>query len=584
MAREPISAFLEEGGGRVEKEYSSLPVVRATLTKAQLSSWFLNGPLVTSMEVHDASRGEGELLGHAGAASMNMSSLSGGLCSGTPCSGGGLLVGYWEKDHYFLFASYPTSGVARNNYYLNDNIYYLNQPVSCVTDADCSGDPAAYDGRYCAVQPLGNKICVQEHLTWVVGSVGRRGSYNYGTTYPLPQGSNPGDYIPNVPAGTTFPASGAWLTDMKIGNDNDLDGLDYLVGAAGGVPPTHYVNRSVTNIDEHANWVGRAHGTFLVAGAGNDASAPVANSVLRNGLVVGSYDYATYNSQSTHRRSYFSSHINDAVVDATLERPHLLGPGNHSGSSSGLHLPWAPTSVGTYRMQHREGQGIVCNPCPQIAGTSFAAPQVLAMALLSHEYEGLFSAMSYPTALKSVLLASTRDANADGAIGKSTTWAQATDAVDGAGEIDANRVKQVLDNNQYVHRDLADADFVSCGTGCRQVQVATVSAAAGQPVRAALAWQACMTSAAGNVTMNNDLDLAVQGSTYLFHQCYGYTHSATVTSEVEMVERSCPSALTYKIFVRLKNGASLQSCGATSTERVGVAWTLGTASGGGSGI
>ena len=77
--------------------------------------------------------------------------------------------------------------------------------------------------------------------------------------------------------------------------------------------------------------------------------------------------------------------------------------------------------------------------------------------------------------------------------------------------------------------------------------------------------------------INNDLDLYVldtqtgpSGSTLAIAQ------STAVNSEVEMVARTCSAqtSCTAEIRVRIKNGATLNSCFGSGTERIGVAWVL----------
>jgi len=140
-----------------------------------------------------------------------------------------------------------------------------------------------------------------------------------------------------------------------------------------------------------------------------------------NGLCVGMYDYRTYNDLPSHRRTanlpndVGSSWRNDPF-DTSLERPHVLGPGNHDGSTSGAHLPRINVDSPSNDMTYGFFVGSQLN---QILGTSFAAPSVLSAAIMAHQYEGFFSPLAYPMVNKAVLMAGTQDANADGAIGKS---------------------------------------------------------------------------------------------------------------------------------------------------------------------
>ncbi|MDB4958914.1 MAG: hypothetical protein JWO36_6483 [Myxococcales bacterium] len=212
-----------------------------------------------------------------------------------------------------------------------------------------------------------------------------------------------------------------------------------------------------------------------------------------------------------------------------------------------------------------------------ISGSSFAAPAILAVAIQAQQFEGWFSALAFPMVNKAVLLAGTRDANADGAIGKGNKWSsQPSDAEDGAGQINYAYVSDTLNNNRYYWTDLADSNFVSCGTNCRTYVVTSISIPYTVTARVALAWQSCMTTEAGGATLNNDLDLALNCGSHA--TCAQTTLSDTVTSELEMLERPACGIRTAdrvcSIEIRIKNGAALASCGSTTTERVGVAWSL----------
>ena len=114
--------------------------------------------------------------------------------------------------------------------------------------------------------------------------------------------------------------------------------------------------------------------------------------------------------------------------------------------------------------------------------------------------------------------------------------------------------------------------FASCGTGCRKVVVTSLSIPALVPFRVALAWQSCMVMEGDTPFLNNDLDLALNCGSPLI-ACGGTTISNTVTNEIEMIERpGCTYTRTCSVEIRIKNGATLNACGTTTTERVGVAW------------
>jgi len=147
-----------------------------------------------------------------------------------------------------------------------------------------------------------------------------------------------------------------------------------------------------------------------------------------------------------------------------------------------------------------------------------------------------------------------------------------SDAEDGAGQINFIRLKEILDNNRYFFRDMADGDFVSCGTGCRKYIVATLTIPALTALRVALAYQSCTQGATPQ--LNNDFDLALNCGNPL-QACGGTSLSNTMTSELEMLERpGCSYSRSCSIEIRIKGGAAVAACGSTTTERVGVAWSL----------
>jgi len=588
-AKSRIRSLLQTNGATILQDPRGLPTLEANIPIELLRSAELNASDV--VRIDPATRNVPELFSYAGRSSMASSESSGGLSGGQcggPCDGGSIDVGLWESSETETTGH---SGLARNNTRISTNnrvTGYLFCPKTCASDADCPSLGALV--RRCQAPSVGApKVCVQDHLTWVAASVGMFGSYDYNTGIPGP-GADP---IPNVPSGTTFAATGAWKVDWRIGNqDIGTPGLDYLIappccGQAGcpdctscevtNSPPSLYINRSQGDIgDPHAiNFPGRAFGTFITAAAGNINSSVVACSQLKNGLCVGAYDYLTFNDQATHRRTFASdtfssSFLNDAG-DTTLERPHLLGPGNHSSSTSGLHMPSIDVSPPSSQMRFA---GYSIEP---IAGTSFATPSVLSAAIQAHQFAGWFSNLAFPQVNKAVLLASTRDANNDGAIGKATVWSQnapSVDAEDGAGQIRLDRVATIITNNQYREWDLADSDLVSCGTNCRKYTVTTLTIPANTKMRIALAWQSCMIAENSTPTLNNDLDLALNCGSPL-QQCGGTTISNTRTSELEMIERpGCTFSRSCSVEVRIKNGVSVQPCGSTTTERFGIAWSF----------
>lgn len=397
------------------------------------------------------------------------------------------------------------------------------------------------------------------------------GDYSYNTTWPA--GADP---TPNVPSGTSITASSPAHVQFKVGNNSSISGFDYVTSTAGGAAAP-FVNESMTTTGFFLDWAGRAYGTFFTAAGGNVGySDYVACAQLRNGLCVGWYDYNTYNDLTSHRRtqnsSFGSNFVNSPAIN--VERPHLLGPGNHIGSNDGIHMPRVDTTPGTNTMEwaHLPQAGGSSVP---IAGSSFSSPAILSAAIQALQYEGWFSALAFPMVNKAVLLASTEDANADGAIGKTTHWSgQPSDAEDGAGQLNFTYIKQILDNNHYYWTDLADSDFTSCGTGCRK-KVIPITIPQFESARIALAWQSCLTTETSVPVIANDLDLILNCGNPMV-ACGGIWQSVSTDDEIEMLEYPACNFFppSCNIEVRIKNGATLQGCGSVSTERIGVAWAL----------
>jgi hypothetical protein len=170
---------------------------------------------------------------------------------------------------------------------------------------------------------------------------------------------------------------------------------------------------------------------------------------------------------------------------------------------------------------------------------------------------------------KIVLMVGSTDANADGALPGNSRWDSTTDAKDGAGAPEGVRIKSILDNNRYRQLNLTNASFVSCGTGCREYTVATVSVPENRFFRAGLAYYSCPAVNPATNILLNDLDLVVsrvclQPGTSLL--------STSTNSEVEMVHGFCELPTSNTIKIRIKNGDALNLCGSSSSEPVSVAW------------
>jgi len=598
VGKQGARAWLHRSGGEVIEDSSGAPVISARIAPAALRSLATEpGIVLARLPEHPITHLDGDYAGHA---SMNYSPPTGYLAWGVncvgSCDGGKLTVGISEDFSVFSGIDIDAT-IAKNNLRLR-GVTYPNALVtrypatSCSTDTDCDENSGTIN-QYTLSKTLcralnlptppattAPKYCVAAHPTYVAAAIGSYGVYSYNTDQP----DDLLDNLPNVPANTTFDSSGAWNVRHRFDNsDSDSIGAHItFLFAPSGPPetsgyPAAYVNRSAAPTSSDYDWALRAYGVLMTHAQGNGGAAAASDcGLLRNVLCVGSYNYNTYNSISTHQISSFSSTGNPSVL-TSLERPHLLGPGSHT-EGSGLHVPSIGAAIGSSTMLWIEHW--LPSSAASVRGTSFAAPAVLGVAIQAHQYEGLLSALAFPVVTKAVILASTVDIQSatsgvyDGKIGSSNTWfPQPSDAADGGGQINSNYTKQILDNNYYAYSDVVNSQFVSCGANCREYVVASVAVPAGQSLRVALAFSSC-TSMGNNPTIANDFDLVVTAPGNLFDPCTKFISSASVNSEVEMVEtNSCLAAKTHTIRLRIKNGAQLTACPGFTTERVGVAWS-----------
>lgn len=569
-AKEPVLALLGDDTPPGEG-LDYLPFIEAYVSVATLRSVALNTSdhVISVMSVDDDE--PAMLLGYAGQSSMKVPSLVGGTCGPAPqgppassCGGAGLPVGIWERDETngVFYSAIATANSRLDHGALGET--YLNTPASCNSDSNCP-DSLDQSGLIANKRKCINGRCVEEHMTYVAGSLGMVGTFTY-----------TGDCAPNTT--DSFGNAGLWDVKYRVGNDNNPNGLNYILGQS-----AVYANKSATFNQasrKAADFSGQYYGLFLTAAGGNTGTGiTVQCGELRNGLCVGGYDYNTYSDTTSHR---WWSNSNDANVPNYPERPHLLGPATFQNLGNGLALPEI-AAIGSTPPTMRYGDYNTLGTCggqgQAIFGTSFASPAVLAAAVLSHQYEGLFSLLAWPQVTKAVVMAGSIDSNVDGAIGLSNvSWSANVETPtvrvrDGAGHPDLSIIKAMLDANQYFGRDMANTDFVSCGAGCREYVVANnLSIPVNKSAKVALTWSACSTSAGNDAFLANDLDLV--GT----RVCNGTTTtltSNTVSSETEMVFGGCGAQTgTITLRIRIKNGATIASCGTRTTERVGVAWSF----------
>jgi hypothetical protein len=531
----PLAAWLVSEGAENVTVGPVLPILRASVPRTLLERASLHrSPLVQRIEVVDQT--VGELYGHAGRRSMGDEQMSGGQCGG-PCTGGGLLpVGVWEG----LFTSAEIANENDRIGISDSSMHYQFAPKTCNSRVDCLN---GWDDTAAGYECVAGK-CVVEHTSFVLASMGMFGSYTKnGITY--------------TTAGSPDHQS-VYVANEAIGNT----ALEWLLAN-----PVLYANRSQQLVEyDGIELAARNELLFVTTAAGNSGGTGRACDGDRtddhyNDLCVGSYAYNEPLTIGDDRRSIFSSYL-DRTGGA--ERPHLLGPGSSSTAGGGLHMP---------SVRHSNGTMVTLDQFSiPIAGTSFAAPAVLSMAMQTHLYEGIFTDLAHPVVKKAVLLAGTVDANGDGDLLDQTGdshWGASADGRDGAGRPDTERIEDILDADNYDYIDLRISAMTSCGSNCREYTVATENVPNASHVKVALVYNACIETPAGSATLRNDLDLVLERPP----ACLNSLISATTNSETEMVHSACVHGGVYTIKVRLK-GTAFVSCDSIARELIAVAWSL----------
>ena len=547
----PVEVMLLERGAKDVRVLDELAMIRAGLPADSLLDTALNQSLyVRGIELRGDERYV--LRGYAAHGAMGEAVFD---ACGSYCEGSGQDVVVWESDADNAIAQldfFPTY----NTRFGDRSISQQLAPDECETAYDCDFVPgiSSQMGYQCSGPLNEPKVCVGEHSTYVAGAIGMVGTYTQ--------------------RGSTFNGAGAGGVAFHYANDGRIEGLDWALAI-----PSLFINRSqsadfspVHAMHRAMDLAARYDFALITQASGNSGTANV-DCKGWNTVCVGSYDYKVWNSRTDDRISLFTSYINPSS-NAGLERPHLLGPGNHNASTSSgssgspLFLPdsRATPSNPNQMTDYFKGPDQGSNVFP-VAGTSMAAPAILGLAVQFYLYEGPFQ-MAHSAMRKVVLMVGSLDANADGALPGNTKWNSATDAKDGAGAPEGARIKSILDNNRYRQLNLTNSSFVSCGSGCREYTVATVSVPANRTFRAGLADYSCAGTAPITNTLINDFDLVVS------RQCLesGSLLSTSTNSEVELVQSFCELSTSNTIKVRIKNGAALQLCGSSTSEPVSVAW------------
>ena len=283
-----------------------------------------------------------------------------------------------------------------------------------------------------------------------------------------------------------------------------------------------------------------SHPDFLILfAAGNSGPRPASvgsPSTAKNGISVG----ATLRGTTANSMAGFSSC--GPTADGRF-KPDLTMPGSRIISA-------------------RNDGNVTTNNCTtiQMSGTSMASPGAAGMAALVRQY---YADGNYPTGgpvaanglapsaalVKATMLNSTQMMTGTGA-------GPVPDACQGWGRV-------LLDNALYFAGDSRrliatdDPGFAQGAAG--QARTVTVQVAAGQALRATLAWTDFPSTPAASVNLNNDLDLEVSGPSGTFlGNVFAAGQSATGgaadrRNNVEQVILAAPEAGFYTVTVRAFN-------------------------------
>ncbi|HEU4730789.1 MAG TPA: S8 family serine peptidase [Kofleriaceae bacterium] len=275
---------------------------------------------------------------------------------------------------------------------------------------------------------------------------------------------------------------------------------------------------------------------FAAGNSGPGTGSVGSPSTAKNGISVG----ATQRGTAANSMASFSSC--GPTTDGRI-KPDLTMPGSNIVSA-------------------RNDANVTTNNCATItmSGTSMASPGAAGMAALVRQY---YTDGFYPTGaavvangitpsaalVKATLLNSTRTMTGTGA-------GPVPDNCQGWGRV-------LLDDALFFTgqaRGLFVADDPGFAQGAAgQTKTFTVQVAAGQPLRATLAWTDFPSTPAASVNLNNDLDLVVSGPSGTFLGNV-FASSQSVTggtadrrNNVEQVALAAPVAGTYTITVRAFN-------------------------------
>jgi len=275
---------------------------------------------------------------------------------------------------------------------------------------------------------------------------------------------------------------------------------------------------------------------FAAGNAGPGTGTVGSPSVAKNGISVG----ATLRGTSANSMASFSSC--GPTADGRI-KPDLTMPGSNIVSA-------------------RNDSSVTTNNCATttMSGTSMASPAAAGMAALVRQY---YTDGNYPTGAPVVANRFTPSASLIKATMLNST---AVMTGTGTGPVPNNCQgwgRVLLDDTLFFAgqaRTLFVADDPGFAQGAAgQTKTFTVNVAAGQSLRATLAWTDFPSTPAASINLNNDLDLTVSGpsGTFLGNVFSGSQSTTGGTADrrnnVEQVTLNAPAAGTYTITVRAFN-------------------------------
>ncbi len=303
---------------------------------------------------------------------------------------------------------------------------YSSPPASCRTASDCSGNANDLEAGYRCI----DFTCRDPHDTAVasIAVTGKLdGPYNAASSQVFYYNTGETVGLPDIPPGTKSPACSPsqrkgvkWLAQRRV--SASVESFDCLQGGY-PLPSYAYAYASAARVDGYAeDFYARRFNLFTVRAAGNSAKAEVygggkakACPFTRNSLCVG----GTGANREMYCRSSFGN-------DGDREEPDVVGYAGPSCATSSVADPGPEVASMTGKTSWTNR-----------VGTSFAAPNVAALAMLFKE-----RCPDIPPAthtLRTIFKVGAYDWNPEGSRYE-TPSALAPDARDGAGHASAEGI------------------------------------------------------------------------------------------------------------------------------------------------